>query len=68
MGVWVGIDIAKEIHWATGIDDTGQVVLDRRVPNDPTAIQELIDQLQATSGPVLVGLDVVGGIAGVAPL
>jgi transposase len=64
MGVWVGIDIAKEIHWATGIDDTGQLVLDGRVPNDPTAIQELIDQLQAVSGPVLVGLDVVGGIAG----
>jgi transposase len=64
MGVWVGIDIAKEIHWATGIDDTGQVVLDGRVPNDPTAIQELIDRLQAVSGPVLVGLDVVGGIAG----
>src|SRR5919204_6832121 len=64
MGVWVGIDIAKEVHWATGIDDTGQVVLDRWVANDPAAIQELIDQLQGVSGPVLVGLDVVGGIAG----
>ena len=43
MGIWVGIDIAKHIHWATAIDDLGQVVLDQRVPNDPAALQELID-------------------------
>ena len=26
-----GIDIAKEVHWATAVDEAGPVVLDRRV-------------------------------------
>ena len=35
MGVWVGIDVAKEVHWACAVDDNSQVLLDRRVDNDP---------------------------------
>jgi transposase len=66
MGIWVGIDIAKHIHWATAIDDLGQVVLDQRVPNDPAALQELIDGLGGLGGVPVIGLDVVGGIAGLA--
>ncbi len=41
MGIWAGIDIAKEVHWATAVDDRGQVVLDRRVGNDPAELAEL---------------------------
>jgi hypothetical protein len=63
MGIWVGIDIAKEVHWATGIDDRGQVVLDQPVPNDPDAIQELIGTLDALAGQPVIGLDLLGGIA-----
>jgi transposase len=66
MGIWVGIDIAKHVHWATAIDDVGQVVLDQRVPNDPAALQELIDGLGRLGGAPVIGLDVVGGIAGLA--
>jgi transposase len=66
MGIWVGIDIAKHIHWATAIDDLGQVVLDQRVPNDPAALQQLIDRLSGLGGEPVIGLDVVGGIAGLA--
>jgi transposase len=64
MGAWIGIDVAKEIHWVTGIDDRGQVVLDRRMPNEPATIQALIDDLKALGEEVVIGLDVVGGIAG----
>jgi hypothetical protein len=63
MAVWVGIDIAKEAHWATAVDDAGQVVLDRRVGNDPPAIQTLIEQLAALDEGLVIGLEVVGGIA-----
>jgi len=66
MGIWVGIDIAKHIHWATAIDDLGQVVLDQRVPNDPAALQQLIEALAGLGDEPVIGLDVVGGIAALA--
>jgi transposase len=63
MRIWVGIDVAKEIHWATAIDEAGEVRLDRAVPNQPAAIAALIEELQALGDEVTVGLDVLGGIA-----
>jgi transposase len=66
MGIWAGIDIAKEVHWATAVDDRGQVVLDRRVGNDPAELAELAEQLGELDGELVVGLDVVGGIASLA--
>lgn len=66
MEVSVGIDVAKEFHWATAIDERGGEQLSRRVDNDPAAIQALIDeleQLRLADGAVTVGIDVVGGIA-----
>jgi transposase len=64
MRVWVGIDVAKEIHWATAVDDVGEVLLDRRVTNDPASIQTLVADLTALHGELTIGLDVLGGIAG----
>jgi len=64
MRIWVGIDVAKEVHWATALGEDGEVVLDRRVPNEPGAIAELIGGLRALGGEATVGLDVVGGVAG----
>jgi transposase len=66
MRIWAGIDIAKEVHWATAVDDRGQVVLDRRVSNDPAELAELAEQLGGLDGELVVGLDVVGGIASLA--
>jgi transposase len=66
VGIWVGIDIAKGVHWATAIDDLGQVVWDQRVANDPAALQQLIDALAGLGGEPVIGVDVVGGIAGLA--
>jgi transposase len=66
MGTWAGIDVAKQVHWATAVDDRGQVLLDRRVANDPAQLAELAEALRALGGELLVGLDVVGGIASLA--
>lgn len=70
----VGMDIAKEIHWVTAIDADGVVLIDRRLLNTPTDIASLADQLGALAGPssgppgstIRIGLDVIGGIAGLA--
>ena len=66
MRISVGIDIAKEIHWVTAIDADGAVQIDRKLLNTPADIAALIDELIALHGTVRVGLDVVGGIAGLA--
>ena len=66
MRLSVGIDIAKEIHWVTAIDADAVVRLDRKLSNTPTDIASLASELAALSGVVRIGLDVVGGIAGLA--
>jgi transposase len=66
MAVALGIDVAKEFHWATALDERGGELLSRRVDNEPAAIQtllEALEQLRHEHGPVTVGIDVVGGIA-----
>jgi transposase len=64
MRISVGIDIAKEAHWVTAVDADGVVRIDRKLANTPAAIAGLIDELKQLGGSVRVGLDVVGGIAG----
>lgn len=70
MPIAVGIDIAKEFHWACVIDaGSGEVLLSRRVDNDPGALAALVDEMEALTnehGPARIGLDVVGGIANLA--
>ena len=63
MRISVGIDVAKEIHWAAAIDEAGKLVLDCRVENTPQAVDQLIDRLRSLDGDLVIGLDVVGGIA-----
>jgi transposase len=64
MRVSVGIDIAKEAHWITAIDADGVVRIDRKLANTPSAIAALLDELGRLGGSVRIGLDVIGGIAG----
>jgi transposase len=66
MRISVGIDIAKEIHWVTAVSPDGEVLIDRKLLNTPTDLAAVVDQLAALEGPIRVGLDVVGGIAGLA--
>ncbi len=71
MDVAVGLDVAKEFHWAvaTRLDpQTGKAVpaLSRRVDNLPGDIAVLIEELRdlaARHGSLQVGIDMVGGIA-----
>ncbi|HET8726251.1 MAG TPA: IS110 family transposase [Alphaproteobacteria bacterium] len=64
MRISVGIDIAKEMHWVTAIGADGVVAIDRKLENTPGAIAALVDELAELDGSVRIGLDVVGGIAG----
>jgi transposase len=67
VAVAVGIDVAKQIHWAEiKIVETGTVVVSQAVQNTPAAIADLIEQIraaQAEHGPARVGIDLLGGIA-----
>lgn len=70
MDIAVGIDVAKEFHWAvaTRLDPgTGKAVtvLSRRVDNVPGDIAALAGELLtlAGNGSVQAGIDIVGGIA-----
>ena len=68
MAVAVGVDVAKEFHWAALVHaETGKVLASRKVGNDPAAIQALIDEIRAAElehGGATVAIDVLGGIAG----
>lgn len=70
MGVAVGLDVAKEFHWAAVVvAESGVVLESRRVENTPTELAELIETIGAAEvehGPATVGLDLLGGIAGLA--
>lgn len=46
MAITVGIDRAKEFHWATAVDERGGELLSRRVENEPASIQGLIEELE----------------------
>lgn len=67
MGVVVGIDVAKEIHWAEiKIAESRRVVSSRRVDNIPDDISALISEIrsiEAEHGTARVGIDILGGIA-----
>ncbi|GEL17260.1 IS110 family transposase [Pseudonocardia asaccharolytica] len=64
----VGIDVAKEVHWIVVVDATdGTELLSHRLRNDPLEINATlaeINALAAAHGRATVGLDIVGGIAG----
>lgn len=67
MAVAVGIDVAKEFHWAEiKVAGTGAVLASRRVDNTPQDIGDLITEIrsaQASHGHARVGIDILGGIA-----
>jgi transposase len=61
--VFVGIDVAKELHWVCAIDDGGKTLLSRKLRNDPDDIVALVAELRELGGKRRVGIDVMGGIA-----
>lgn len=50
--VWAGVDVGKEQHWVCVVDDTGTVVLSRKVVNDEAQIRELVADVDALGAQV----------------
>ena len=63
MQISIGIDAAKEVHWATAVTQDGHVRLSRKVDNTAQDIGKLIAELRALGGERLVGIDLLGSIA-----
>jgi transposase len=63
MRISVGIDVAKEVHWATAVTQDGRVLLDRKVENTAADIGRLAVEVAALKGERLIGIDLYGGIA-----
>lgn len=67
MAIAVGIDIAKQVHWAClKVAETGQLLASHKVDNTPADIADLIDEIAAAAaehGTATVGIDILGGIA-----
>lgn len=64
MKIFVGLDVAKEMHWACAIDGNATLVFSHAVTNDPGQIAELIDETSALEADeVTVALDLPGGTA-----
>jgi transposase len=45
--VWAGVDVGKEYHWVCVVDDTGAVVLSRKLVNDEQQIRDLVSDVDA---------------------
>ena len=64
MAVFIGVDVAKEVHWASAIDGDANPLFSLAVPNEPEAIAALIARIETLgAGRVLVALDMLGGVA-----
>jgi transposase len=63
MTTFVGIDIAKEVHWVCAIDAGCIALLNRKLLNNPEDLERLVGELRSLPQPVRVGIDVLGGIA-----
>lgn len=63
MEIYVGIDVAKETHWACALDAGARVLLDRAVDNDQAAIERLAADLRGLGGEIVIGLDITGSLA-----
>lgn len=61
--ICVGIDVAKDTHWACALDAGGRILFSRAVRNTQADLDALSAELRALPGPVQVGLDVDGSIA-----
>lgn len=50
--VWAGVDVGKEQHWVCVVDDTGAVMLSRKLVNDEGQIRELVADVDGLSAQV----------------
>ena len=43
--LWAGVDVGKEHHWVAVVDDTGAMVLSRRLSNDEQQIRGIVTEI-----------------------
>ena len=55
--VWAGVDVGKEHHWVCAVDNTGAVLLSRKISNDQTAIAAAIGEVDALADQVIWTVD-----------
>ena len=55
--VWLGLDVGKTNHHGCGLDPSGERVYDHELPQDETALRNVITSLQNENGRVLVIVD-----------
>jgi len=64
MDVFIGIDVAKEVHWACAMDRNARVLFSQAVDNDPAAIGALIDRIEGLEAQsTRTAVDMLGGAA-----
>ncbi len=55
--VWLGLDVGKTSHHGCGLDPVGERVYDHELPQDKSALRDVITSLQNEYGRVLVIVD-----------
>ena len=64
MDVFIGIDVAKEVHWACAMDRNARVLFSQSVDNDPVAIGTLIARIEGLEADsTRTAVDMLGGAA-----
>lgn len=63
---WIGIDGGKAHHWAVAVDETGEILLSRKVPNTQEDIEKLITDAQAFERELTWAIDLTDSPAALA--
>jgi len=62
MDVFIGVDVAKAVHWACAMDRNARVLFRHAVHNDPAAIGALIGEIEALEARAAwTAVDMLGG-------
>jgi hypothetical protein len=57
IGVYLGLDVGKGEHHATGLRPDGKRVVDKPLPNSEPKLRAMLDRLAAKYGTVLMVVD-----------
>ena len=60
---WIGVDVGKEFHWATMLDEKANTLVSRKVDNDEADLVALIDEGLSYGSDVIWAVDQPGGTA-----
>jgi transposase len=64
MDVFIGIDVAREVHWVCAMDRDARVLFSHAVDNDPSAIGDLITEIEGLDARTTrTAVDMLGGAA-----